>query len=235
MAHLEDFRRTGTHRLIPAKYAAGDSVLEDLALPAQTIVDLTELDAATNERKIAERGGNPAIGPGELLYGVPEAHIVNAAFSHPGPAGGRFNDTRRGAWYASFSLETSVREVAYHKRRFLRDARIDRRLTFDYQDFLADFSGSFHFLNRAEQRSCLRPEPVPACYGPSQILAVALLNAGSAGIVYPSVRHPGGTCIACFRPALVFRLHRGRAYRITVHPGDEKLHWQPGSPSRASH
>jgi RES domain-containing protein len=226
VAHLEDFRRTGAHRLIPAKYTAEESVLEELALPAHTLADLSELDAATNERKIAERGGNAAIGPGELLYGVPEAHIVNAAFAHPGPAGGRFNDARRGAWYAGFALETSVREVAYHKRRFLQEARIGERLTFEYQDFLADFAGRFHFLDRGEMRKCLKAEPVPECYLAGQALAASLLETGSEGVVYPSVRHRGGTCIACFRPALVFHPRRGKAYRITVQAEEGNVMWK---------
>jgi RES domain-containing protein len=222
MAHVEAFERAEAHRLIPAKYGT-KSVLEDLALPADTISDLSELDAATNERKIAERGGNPAIGPGELLYGVPEAHIVNAAFCHPGVAGGRFNDARRGAWYAGVELETSVREVGYHKRRFLRDARITEQLAFEYQEFLADFSGPYHFLDEVEMKSCLQAEPVPECYGPSQALAATLLHAGSGGIVYPSVRHRGGTCIACFRPALVFHPRRGDGYRISVQADREEV------------
>ena len=134
MAHLGDVDQQGTHRLIPAAYAT-ESVLETLPLPADVISDLTELDGATNERKIAERGGNAAISPGELLYGVPEAHIVNAAFTRPGPFGGRFNDSRRGAWYAGVELETSIHEVAFHKRRFLKDGRISERLSFDYADY----------------------------------------------------------------------------------------------------
>src|SRR4051812_8164030 len=194
MAHPQDFDRTGAHRLIPAAYS-DESVLESLSLPANVISDLTELDAATNERKIAERAWNAAIGPGELLYGVPEAHIVNAAFSHPGPFGGRFNDSRRGAWYAAVDLQTSVQEVGYHKRMFLKDARIAARLSFDYQDFLADFSGQFHRLDQAEREPCLQPEPLPQCYATPQALANALLYSGAGGIVYPSVRHPGGTCI----------------------------------------
>lgn len=233
MAHREDFRRAGAHRLIPAKYAAEESVLEGLALPAQTLADLSELDAATNERKIAERGGNAAIGPGELLYGVPEAHIVNAAFAHPGPAGGRFNDAHRGAWYAGFALETSVREVAYHKRRFLRDARIGERLNFEYQDFLADFAGQFHLLDRGEMRRCLRAEPVPQCYLAGQTLAAKLLEAGAEGIVYPSVRHRGGTCIACFRPALVFHPRRGKAYTLSVQAGEGSVTWKAYAPGPA--
>ncbi len=222
MAHAAEFEQAGTHRLIPAKYG-GKSVLEALTLPAETIADLTELDAATNERKLAERGGNLAIGPGELLYGVPEAHIVNAAFTHAGAGGGRFNSAQRGAWYAGVQLETSVEEVGYHKRRFLRDARIGERLSFEYQDFLADFSGTFHFLDESEKMTCLRAEPVPECYGGAQALAAMLLYAGGAGIVYPSVRHAGGTCVACFRPALVFHPRRGEAYRIGVKADEDAV------------
>ena len=225
MAHLEPFHRAGTHRLIPAKYS-GESVLETLPLPADVLADLSELDAATNERKFAESGGNPAIGPGELLYGVPEAHIVNAAFSHPGPHGGRFHDPQRGAWYAGVEVETSIEEVAFHKRRFLRDGRIGGAFAFDYMDFLADFSGDFHSLDRFEIETCLRPDPVPQCYGPSQSLANRLLYQGSNGIVYPSVRRASGTCIACFRPALVFHPRRGKEYRITLEAGTDAISYE---------
>lgn len=215
MARLEQFDQAGTHRLIPAKYGA-ESVLESLPLPANILADLSELDAATNERRIAERGGNSALGPGELLLGVPEAHIVNAAFSHHGPYGGRFHGRERGAWYAGFEIETSAAEIAFHKRRFLADGRIQGKRTFDYIEFLADFSGWFHALDASERERCLQPGPVPQCYGASQALAHKLLYEGSNGIVYPSVRRPGGTCIACFRPALVFHPRRGQRYRLTV-------------------
>jgi hypothetical protein len=222
VAHLGNFDQQGTHRLIPTAYAT-ESVLEVLSLPTNVISDLTELDAATNERKIAERGGNAAISPGELLYGVPEAHIVNAAFTHPGPHGGRFNDSRRGAWHSGVDLETSIYEVAFHKRRFLKDGRISERLSFAYADFLADFSGQFHFLDDSEREQCLQPDPIPHCYGPSQALANSLLYSGSSGIVYPSVRRSGGTCIVCFRPALVFHPRRANLYSITVASGDDKI------------
>jgi RES domain-containing protein len=213
--HIQQIEFLGTHRLIPAKYA-GQSVLEELDLPANVISDLSELDSVTNELMIAERARNAAIGPGELLYGVPEAQIVNAAFTHPGPFGARFNSSRRGAWYAGVELKTSLNEVAHHKRRFLKDARIKGRYTFEYADFLADFSGEFHTLDDEELKTCLVPEPTPQCYAPSQVLAETLLNRGSNGIVYPSVRYPSGTCIVCFRPALVFHPRRGNGYRLSI-------------------
>jgi hypothetical protein len=219
LAQLEQIDLAGTHRLIPAKYGA-DSVLENLNLPANVLSELSELDAATNERKIAERGGSSAIGAGELLLGVPEAHIVNAAFCHPGPDGGRFHTARRGAWYAGVEIDTSIAEVAFHKRRFLREGRIAGRYAFEYVDFLADFSGRYHQLDQAEQASCLQPDPVPQCYAASQALASGLLLEGSNGIVYPSVRKHGGTCVACFRPAMVFHPRRGGRYRLKLSAAD---------------
>jgi hypothetical protein len=230
MAFPGPFEHYGTHRLIPTKYADPDStVLETLSLSAEVISDLSELDAATNERKQAEQGENIAIGPGELLLGVPEAHIVNAAFCHSNPQGSRFNNSRRGAWYAGVELVTSFAEVAFHKRRFLHDARITATLTFDYQDFLADFSGVYSHLDPHEIETCLLPDPVPQCYAASQALADLLLHAGSNGVVYPSVRNPGGTCVACFRPALVYNPRRGKKYQLTV--GTEE-HWTPVDSSR---
>ena len=226
MAHLGLFERAGTHRLIPTKYS-GESIPQTLSLPPKVLADLSELDAATNERTIAEGGGKSAIGPGELLYGVPEASIVNAAFSYHGPHGGRFHSPLRGAWYAGVELETSVAEVAFHRRRFLEDARLTGQYAFEYRDFLADFSGQFHYLDSYELQACLQPNPIPQCYGASQALANALLYAGSNGIVYPSVRQSSGTCIACFRPALVFNPRRGQEYRITVGAGTDAISFEP--------
>jgi hypothetical protein len=205
--------------------ARAESVLKALSLPPEVLADLSELDAATNERTIAEGGGNSAIGPGELLN-VPEAHIVNAGFSHRGPAGGRFHSPQRGAWYAGVELETSVAEVAFHKRRFLEDARLTGQYAFEYRDFLADFSGQFHYLDSNESQARLQPGPIPQCYGASQALANTLLYAGSNGIVYPSVRRSSGRCIACFRPALVFHPRRGQEYRITLRAGTDSMSFE---------
>ena len=55
----------------------------------------------------------------------------------------------------------------------------------------------------------------PNSYRASQRLAADLLHRGSAGIVYPSVRHKGGTCIACFRPALVSNVRQGKKIIFT--------------------
>ncbi|HEV2578010.1 MAG TPA: RES family NAD+ phosphorylase [Acidobacteriaceae bacterium] len=216
MGQLGPFSARDTFRLIPTKYSNGGSVLESLALPADVLSDLSELDAATNDRNTAERGMSLWVSRDELVAGVPEAAIINAAFCHPGPQGGRFNDSRRGAWYAGQEFETSLMEVAYHKRKFLRDTRAEDDVTSDYQAFLADFSGEFYNLEDSDRNTYLAPEPVPDCYLPGQSLAAKLLSEGVAGIVYPSVRFAGGTCVACFRPGMVYKVRRGDQYRVTV-------------------
>jgi hypothetical protein len=210
--------RRDTHRLIPTKYAP--SVLENLGLPPEVAHNLSEIDALTNQRIIAERGGDTGINPYELIFGVREAKIIDAAFSHRSDYGGRFNGSQRGAWYAGFTLETSAHEVAYHKARFLRNLRAEEPQRFDYQDFETDFRGEFDALTEEERRSCLQLEPIPQCYTPSQALASILLEQGSLGLLYPSTRDPeNGMCLVCFRPALVANTRRAFAYKMTIDPG----------------
>lgn len=78
---------------------------------------------------------SPCSGPGELLYGVPAGQIVNAAFTRPGPYGGRFHGPGRGAWYAGVGIETSIAEASFHAKRFLENGRIPGAHPFDYVDF----------------------------------------------------------------------------------------------------
>ncbi len=201
-----------THRLIPSRYLpGGDSVLTLIADDDAHLAAIFELDDATNDRLRGEAGRLPGIGRDELLAGVPHASIVNATFCHPHPLGSRFNGPERGAWYASFELETSQAEVAFHKSVELAEIGWpDESVTYD--EFLADFNAEFHDLRRTRSfRACLRPDS----YIASQALAETLLHSGSLGVVYPSVRRVGGTCVACFRPALVTNLRKGRRWRLT--------------------
>ena len=210
-------RQVDTHRLVPSRHLPRDaSVLAAVAADAD-VAAVLDLDAATNDRLLAESQRLPAIGPEELVFAVPNANIVNAAFCHAHPLGARFSGPERGAWYAGFELATAQAEVAFHKSvQFAEIGRFDDSVTYD--DYLADFSASFHDLRRARGfAACLDPRS----YVASQALAERLLQAGSLGVVYPSVRRRGGTCVACYRPALVVNVRRGRTYRFTWH-GDPR-------------
>jgi RES domain-containing protein len=197
-----------THRLIPAQYAdGGASVLTRLTDDPDILDGIFELDNATNDRLLAEKGMSPGIDARELVFGIPSYRIINAAFCHPAVLGSRFNSSLRGAWYAAFELETSQDEIIHHKRLWLLEtAWTGGEEIADYVDYLADFRAEFHDIRESRNYSdCLSPDT----YGPSQALADQLLKLGSSGVVYPSVRRSGGTCVACFRPVLVTNVRKG--------------------------
>jgi hypothetical protein len=205
-------RQLDTHRLVPSRHSPrGDSVLVAIADDDAHLQAIFELDAATNDRLLAEQRLVPGIGLEELVSGVPHAAVVNATFCHAHPLGARFSGPDRGAWYAAFDLPTAQAEVGFHKTVALAEiGRFEDSVTYD--DYLADFSASFHDLRKARGfRACLDP----GSYLTSQALAERLLDAGGLGVVYPSVRHAGGTCLACFRPALVANVRRAKTYRFT--------------------
>ena len=209
---LTTLRQFDTCRLLPSRFAdLEDSVLSPLADSDDMLRDLFDLDNATNARLRTQNGGSAGINVDELVFGVPNFRIVNAAFTYAHPQGSRFNDGRRGAWYCAFDVETALAEISFHKA--VEYAEINR---FDdsvqYQCMLADFTATFHDL-RGQPRydACLSP----SSYIESQTLAERLLDGGSLGIIYPSVRRSGGTNLACFRPALVGNVRKGAAYRLT--------------------
>jgi RES domain-containing protein len=213
LPRLTALRRFDTCRLIPSRFAdAEDSVLAPLAGGDDALLrDLFDLDNATNDRLRGESGLLPGIGVDELVFGVPHFRIVNAAYTYARPEGSRFNDGERGAWYCAFEAETALAEVAFHKTvEYQEIGRFDDSVS--YQSLLADFSGGFHDLRGDDAWApCLDP----GSYVASQGLAARLLDAGSMGVIYPSVRHAGGTNLACFRPALVGNVRKGHAYRLT--------------------
>jgi len=231
---LRRLDRDGMHRLIPSRFSVGGTVLDDIADDDDMLEKLIRLDGATNDRIQGEQSGLVGISTYELVYGIPNDHIVRAAFLHPGPSGSRFNDSTRGAWYASDKLETSLAEVSFHKSRRLTDivvldspSGVPESESSTYDDWLADFHADFRTLEPASDfADCLAPSPVPECYADSQKLAKSLLKAQSNGILYLSVRKRGGRCLACFRPALVYQPRRSKRYEISFHWERQRYHQQ---------
>lgn len=215
MLPVTEIDQRKTHRLIPAQYADdGASVLARLTDDEALLEGIYELDNATNDRLLAESDLLPGIDARELVFGIPSYRIINAAFCHAAPGGARFSSTTRNAWYAAFEIETSQAEVSYHRRKWLAEISWEEEEVNDYADYLADFHAEFHDLRAAkDHRDCLDPNS----YKASQSLAARLLEQGSSGIVYPSVRRAKGTCLACFRPVLVTNVRPGSSYRFVFH------------------
>lgn len=207
---LKPLRVNDTVRLIPSKYSDnGGSVLTRIADDAQHLDAIFDLDHATNDRLLAENDLLPGIGRDELVFGIPYYRIINAAFCHASPTGGRFNSPDRGCWYAGDILETSLAEVAFHKSVALAEVgRFEDVATYD--SYTADLSGNYRIIG-ADEPEFLDPND----YQAAQTLAEQLLDAGASGIAYPSVRADAGTCYACFRPALISNPRKGVQVTLT--------------------
>jgi hypothetical protein len=205
-------RQFDTYRLLPSRFAMReDSVLTGIAEDDAHLADLFELDNATNERLRGQRGLLAGIGVDELVFGVPNAGLVNAAFTYAHPQGSRFNGPERGAWYCSFEEDTALAEVSFHKSIEYQEIGFFYD-SVTYEGLLADFTNEFHDIRRDPRfKACLDP----ASYTASQKLAMRLMDKGSVGLIYPSARRSRGTNLACFRPAVVANVRRGGTYRLT--------------------
>ncbi len=208
----------GLIRLLPATYHKPPT-LRGLVDSDDEMAVLAEIEGLTNARFMAERGRNPHLDPRELawrrrvhdlrIYG--DSH-VNAAFTYTRAGGNRFNSGERGAWYCAWDVMVSVAEVAWHRTRelgytgyFHDSAR--------YVELLADFIGEFDSMTDEPGHPALNPDPAMG-YPKGQDLAARLRRDGSRGLVYPSVRAPGGNCLVCFEPGAIQNVRPGASWDL---------------------
>jgi RES domain-containing protein len=177
--------------------------------------DLAEIDGATSGRLAAQQQGTEALDARELLGGLPHANFINAAFAYFRPRElNRFNGPGRGAWYAALHVETCQVEVAFHIARELQRVN-DFNAVVDYAEMFASFAGEFVDLRAVDPRpDCLHPDPAIG-YPAGNALSELTRRNGHNGIIYPSVRHDGGTCLVALWPAAVQSVAQGRVLRAT--------------------
>ncbi len=73
-------------RRIPSRFAhSDDSVLLALAQDDAHLQNLFDLDNATNRRLADEQGALASIGVAELVFGIPNFRMIDAAFTYPRP------------------------------------------------------------------------------------------------------------------------------------------------------
>jgi hypothetical protein len=75
-------------------------------------------------------------------------------------------------------------------------------------------SGNFVDLRGIPDHPSLDPDTAKG-YPAGNALAAQIRAGGNNGIIYPSVRHPGGTCIAALWPNVVQSVAQGAMYRLT--------------------
>lgn len=109
-------------------------------------------------------------------------------------------DGTYGAYYAARDRETAIAETQYHRERFM-SATKEPAMDLDMRVLQADLEGDLHDIRR--MKDTLSSIYAPNSYTDSQSFGRDLVSAGSAGIVFDSVRHAGGECVAVFRPRLL--------------------------------
>ena len=111
--------------------------------------------------------------------------------------------TQRSRW-RRLMPKSSIIAASNYGRWASSEARLQMRL------YRADFHAIFHDVRPETAANTAYHDPVS--YVASQRLAAQLLEEGSNGVIYRSVRRPGGQCLACFRPALVMNVRSGGHY-----------------------
>jgi RES domain len=195
-----------THRLIASRYPT-IGVFDDIAASPDDLKTAFILEALTNDRLAPAAGRIVNLPDAEILsagHGA-GASIVMAAFLHASETGGRFTDGRLGAWYASFDLDTAIKETLHHNTERLKKSaggfpnRIQmRELIAAIATELVDITG----------RQAERPELYdPDSYERSQAFAAELrwpkAPPPANGILFSSVRHQGGINACIFWPSKV--------------------------------
>lgn len=162
------------------------------------------IEGLTNDRLRDETGEAPVVRREERVTG-PGASIVMAPFTHLGRPS-RFSDGSYGVYYAAHSLETAVRETAYHRGRFLAATR-EPACEVDMRAYVGRPAEPLLDIRSSKYDHLHHPDD----YAPSQAFAKPRRERGAWGLVYRSVRHSGGECIAAFRPQAVTIPHPGAA------------------------
>lgn len=213
-------------RLIASRYPTV-GLYDRIADPADLEV-VFAIEALTNPRLRDQLGQLELVPPAERVSGAGST-VVMAAFTHLNPEGSRFSGGGYGVYYAADSLETAVAEVSHHRALFL-SRTAEPAMDIDLRLITATLNAelqALHDLHPLGARAAAWLDPFD--YAAPQALGRRLREAGSWAVLYPSVRHEGGSCVGVFRPRL---LHNAKAAaHITLHWDGRRIsHWYEKRP-----
>ena len=187
------------NRIVPTRHPS--VYLYDRVADAADFEALYALEAMSNDRLRDEVGALHLVADEDRVFG-PGSGPIMAAFTHLNPLGSRFSDGRYGVFYAARDRATAIAETAYHHARFLA-ATNEGPMHLPMRLYHVAVDARLHDLRVAGAV----PESVfdPERYAAAQALGAELHAAGSAGVVYRSVRRRGGHCVGLFKPRAASR------------------------------
>lgn len=184
------------YRVIPSEYPP-INFFERLVDP-ELMDELFYIESLTNDR-LRDEVGDIALVPIEDRIAGPGSSPVMAAFTHVSPAcPSRFSDGSYGVYYAAKTLETAIEETKHHRARFLANTNEDAG-EISMRVYVGEIIKPMHDI-RGEGHEDLH---APDDWKPGQAFGRDMKAINSWGIVYRSVRDPGGECIAALRPPAV--------------------------------
>jgi len=194
-------------RLVPSHYPP-INLFEDVVEPADLAL-VFAIESLTNDRLKDQVGDLTLVSQADRISGAGSTPVM-AAFTHIGKAS-RFTDgLDYGVYYGAKELITAIKETVHHREIFLRMTNeADTELTM--RCYANKVAQPMHDI-RGEEYEDLHQEnySLPQAYGRQK------RTEGSFGLVYNSVRHAGGECIAAFKP---------KAVTIPVQAGHYKYQW----------
>lgn len=190
-----------SHRIVPSIFPPR-GLFDAVADPAD-LDAVFALEALTNDRLREQLGHLRRIPPERRVSG-PGTTPVMSAFTHVHPDGGRFSTAKFGAYYAARELPTAIAETVYHRERFLR-ASNEPPIDLQMRSYQGNVRADLHDVRGGDWPRLHDPHS----YAISQAFATRLRDKGSEGIVFDSVRKPGGQCVALFYPDLIGPVKQG--------------------------
>ena len=181
-------------RIVPTRYPS--VYLYDRVADANDFDALYALEALSNERLRDETGQVERVPRAQRRFG-PGSGPIMAAFTHVNLAGSRFSDGQYGVFYAAHDRATAMAETRYHHGRFLA-ATAQPAMHLPMRLYHLAIDARLHDLRPpgAVPESVYHPDEL----GPARALGATLRAAGSAGVVYRSVRQHGGQNVGLFNP-----------------------------------
>ncbi|MCW9023089.1 MAG: RES family NAD+ phosphorylase [Gammaproteobacteria bacterium] len=194
--HLPSTSRVGgkQYRIISTQYPP-INVFETHTTP-KAMGALWDLIAETNDR-LLEEAGDLNLVPEEDRVSGHGATVVMAAYTHIGQKA-RFNDETFGVYYAGRSQETAIRETVHQREIIAQEASLSAT-EFSMRVYIGTVKKYLHDVRAPKYKFLHDKKPKPEDHPRAQVFARQLREAKSWGLVYNSVRHEGGECIAAFR------------------------------------